>query len=310
MKNLILLTTLAMAATSAFAQTAGTNNALVQNSSTTSSSAQSGAMAIGGGSVSSSINNRTTSRGGAGGAGGNAAGGSSAVTVNVGSSGASDPSGSSGTGANPTGVANAQDPSGTSQPKGTYKESIETVGSPGSMSYGVSFSQFNCANTAGVGAGFMGGAFQIGIGKESNPCNDRANASALYQIATTLAPTNAPLSAQLYHAAILLIGNSTSDTQAALSAAGVSDWAKADPSTPQPAIVPPAPPPADEGKATPVPTPAVASTPLPQATPEPTQTADEVKKEMYQKPAPASTEMTIEDARKMIADGPAPIAIK
>jgi hypothetical protein len=98
------------------------------------------------------------------------------------------------------------------------------VGNPGAVSYGVSFSQFNCANTAAVGAGWLGGVFQLGGGVESSPCNDRANASALFQIAGALAPSNATLSSQLYHAAILLIGNSTSETKRALQQAGVADW--------------------------------------------------------------------------------------
>jgi hypothetical protein len=106
------------------------------------------------------------------------------------------------------------------------------------MSLGISFSQYNCANSAGGGVGFMGGVIQIGGGMESDPCNARANASAFYQIAQTLATTNPALSAQLFHAAILLIGNSTKSTVAALETAGVTDWVKTDGSTPL-TIVPP-----------------------------------------------------------------------
>lgn len=101
---------------------------------------------------------------------------------------------------------------------------VKTVGTPGSMSLGISFSQYNCANSAGGGVGFMGGVIQIGGGMESDPCNARANASAFFQIAQTLATSNPALSAQLYHAAILLIGNSTKSTTEALKTAGVADW--------------------------------------------------------------------------------------
>jgi hypothetical protein len=164
----------------------------------------------------------------------------------------------SGTSAQP--VANAQQVP-NQQPSGTLKERIETVGNPGSSSYGISFSQYNCASTAGAGVGFMGGAFQFGVGKESDPCNARANAAALFSIAQTLAPTNAPLSAQLYHAAILLIGNSTKDTKEALTAAGVTDWAPGSSATP--AIIPPAPTPEGNAK---IVTPPVATLPMsPQA---------------------------------------------
>lgn len=263
MKQLLIATALALAAAHSFAQTANTST-----SSETSSGAQAGSMAIGGGAVNATIGgstNRNTARGGAGGNGV----ASSNVTVNLGST-SGDPSSSDPTSRSATPVANAQQ--GTSQPSGTFKESIQTVGSPGSMSYGVSFSQYNCANTAGVGAGFMGGAFQIGVGKESNPCNARANAAALFSIAQTLATSNQQLSAQLYHAAILLIGNSTSETREALAAAGVSDWAPVPTAAvtpaPAPAIVPPAPP-ADESKAIPVPHPAIATSPLPESNQQP-----------------------------------------
>jgi hypothetical protein len=255
MKKLFLLTTLALATATAFAQTAD-----VDQSSRTSSAATSGATAIGGGAASINSNiggSRSFSGGGAGGAGGNGSGGAatSAVTVNLGST-SGDPSG--GTSAQP--VANAQQVP-NSQPTGTLKERIETVGNAGSSSFGVSFSQYNCASTAGAGVGFMGGAFQFGVGKESDPCNARANAAALFSIAQTLAPTNAPLSAQLYHAAILLIGNSTKDTKEALTAAGVTDWAPGSSTTP--AIVPPTPTPEGNAK---IVTPPVATLPVsPQA---------------------------------------------
>lgn len=261
MKQILIATALALAAAHSFAQTANTST-----SSETSSGAQAGSMAIGGGAVNATIGgntNRNTARGGAGGNGS----ASSNVTVNLGST-SGDPSSAS----DPTRSATAAAQQVAQQPKGTYKESIETVGNPGSMSYGVSFSQYNCANTAGVGAGFMGGAFQIGVGKESNPCNARANAAALFSIAQTLATSNQQLSAQLYHAAILLIGNSTSETREALAAAGVSDWAPVPTAAvtpaPAPAIVPPAPP-ADESKAIPVPHPAVATSPLPESNQQP-----------------------------------------
>jgi hypothetical protein len=245
MKKLFLLTTLGLAAATAFAQTNDVPPLLG-----TSSAAKSGASAIGGGAGTANLNSsiggsRSVSGGGAGGAGGNGQGGAanSNVTVNLGST-SGDPS--SGTGASAQPVANAQQvPS--QQPSGTLKERIESVGNPGSSSYGVSFSQYNCASTAGAGVGFMGGAFQFGVGKESDPCNARANAAALFSIAQTLATTNSQLSAQLYHAAILLIGNSTKDTKEALTAAGVTDWNPGAATTP--AIVPPTPTPEPEGKA-------------------------------------------------------------
>jgi hypothetical protein len=214
MKNILLYSALCVACGGVHAQTASS----VQTSST-SSAAQSGAMAIGGGLATSA------SAGGAGGNGGNGIGGaaSSNVTVNMGSS---DPSGT----AQP--VSNAQQTSGASDPTTRIKEDIKTVGNPGAVSYGVSFSQFNCANTAAVGAGWLGGVFQLGGGLESSPCNDRANASALFQIAGALAPSNATLSSQLYHAAILLIGNSTRETKQALAQAGVADWQPAAPLPP------------------------------------------------------------------------------
>jgi hypothetical protein len=244
----------------------------------TSSGAQSGSTAIGGGqgtaSVSSTIGgSRSTSGGGAGGSGGNGAGGSaySGVTVNVG-----DPSGS-GTGAtdpNASRSANAQSVPSASTSSQDIHERVTTVGNPGSSSYGVSFSQYNCASTAGAGVGFMGGAFQFGVGKESDPCNARANAAALFSIAQTLATTNPSLSAQLFRAAILLVGNSTGATKDALATAGVSDFATSATTTPTPAIVPPVPPAApamqpDEGKATPVPEPKVAAQPLAPSAPVP-----------------------------------------
>lgn len=247
MKRILVLSALALA-TGAYAQTATTNSA-----------AQSSAMGIGGGAATSS------SMGGAGGAGGNGSGGaaSSNVTVNL-----ANPSGDpSATDPNAQRSANAQQvPSGGSD---TIRERITTVGSPGSMSYGVSFSQYNCANTAGLGVGFMGGAFQLGGGHESDPCNARANASALFSIAQAVATTNPSLSAQLFHAAILLVGNSTSATQAALSAAGVSDWSSNTPTPITPPVV--VPPPADESKAAPV-------APAPQAV-----TEEDVKRIMFRK---------------------------
>lgn len=207
MKNILLYSALCVACGGVHAQSASS----VQTA-TTSSAAQSGAMAVGGGLATS------VSGGGAGGAGGNGAGGaaSSNVTVNLGST---DPS--SGSNAQP--VSNAQQ-TAAGDPTTRIKEDIKTVGNPGAVSYGVSFSQFNCANTAAVGAGWLGGVFQLGGGLESSPCNDRANASALFQIAGALAPSNGQLSSQLYHAAILLIGNSTKETKAALAQAGVADW--------------------------------------------------------------------------------------
>jgi hypothetical protein len=260
MKNFAVLTTLALAASAAFGQSAD-----VTQSSQTTSSAQTSSMAIGGGQATSQINSsiggsRASARGGAG---GNAAGGASNsnVTVNLGST---DPGGS---GSNATPNANSQNvPNGSGG--GTIHESVKTVGNPGAMSFGVSFSQYNCANTAGVGVGFLGGAVSIGAGMESAPCNARANASALFSIAQAVATTNPQLSSQLFHAAILLIGNSTGSTKEALQSAGVADWAAVTNTMPiNPPV--PVPAPADESKATPVPTPQVAATPLqslPQAT--------------------------------------------
>src|SRR5215469_6690962 len=203
MKKTILMTTLALAAVTAFGQTATSGS-----DSNSTSGSTSGALAVGGGLGTSTLNstignrNSNTARGGAGGNGS----ATNSVTVNLGSAG--DPSSGTGSGAQP--VANAQDPVGSSS--NPYHENIKTVGNPGAMSFGVSFSQYNCANTAGAGVGFMGGVVQLGGGLESAPCNARANASAFFQIAQTLAQSNPALSSQLFHAAILLIGNSTKDT--------------------------------------------------------------------------------------------------
>jgi hypothetical protein len=103
-------------------------------------------------------------------------------------------------------------------------DSVRTVGNPGAVSYGMSFSQYNCANTAAIGGGWLGGVLQLGGPLESGPCNARANASALFQMAQTLAATDPQRSARLYDAAILLIGNSTPATQQALQTAGVREW--------------------------------------------------------------------------------------
>jgi hypothetical protein len=103
-------------------------------------------------------------------------------------------------------------------------DQVKTVGNPGAVSYGVSFSQYNCANTAAIGGGWLGGVLQLGGPLESGPCNARANASALFQMAQALAATDPQRSARLYDAAILLIGNSTAATQQALQTAGVKEW--------------------------------------------------------------------------------------
>jgi hypothetical protein len=106
----------------------------------------------------------------------------------------------------------------------TSADSVKTVGTPGAVSYGVSFSQFNCANTAAVGGGWLGGVLQLGGPLESGPCNARANAAALFQMSQALATSDPTKSAQLFNAAVLLIGNSTSSTQSALQTAGVKEW--------------------------------------------------------------------------------------
>jgi hypothetical protein len=106
----------------------------------------------------------------------------------------------------------------------TSSDSVKTTGAPGAVSYGVSFSQFNCANTAAIGGGWLGGVLQLGGPLESGPCNARANAAALFQMAQTLVTTDPQRAAQLYKAAILLIGNSTTATQQALQTAGVKEW--------------------------------------------------------------------------------------
>ena len=59
----------------------------------------------------------------------------------------------------------------------------------------------------------MGGVIGIGGGMESDPCNARANASAFFRIAQIVAPLDPVLAKQLYHAAILLVGNSTKNLQ-------------------------------------------------------------------------------------------------
>jgi len=259
MKKILMATALAMVAGATFGQTANSGAGATSNSGAVGT-----ATAVGGGMSSSSMSSTiggsaASARGGAGG-NSTAAGGTSAVTVNFTSgSGASDPS--SGTGAGQT--AAAQIPG---DPTTHIKESIQTVGNPGAVSYGVSFSQYNCANTASVGAGFLGGVFQFGGGVESNPCNARANASALFTLAQGMASSNAEMSARLYRAAVLLIGHSTKATEDALAEAGVSDFL---PSTP-PA---PAPQPADVGAVPGVKAYAVAQTPGKEA-----QLVDVVKK--------------------------------
>ena len=190
----LLLAALALTTSSAFAQTMslGTNS-----TATTSSLAQgpgSGGVATGG---------TATATGGDP---------TAAVILNMNSPSAS-----------PQPTAAAQ---GGDLPTQHVESKVKTVGTPGSMSLGISFSQYNCANSAGGGVGFMGGVIQIGGGMESDPCNARANASAFFQIAQTLATSNPALAAQLYHAAILLIGNSTKSTTDALKTAGVADWSE------------------------------------------------------------------------------------
>jgi hypothetical protein len=112
----------------------------------------------------------------------------------------------------------------------TGSNQMKTVGNPGAVSYGVSFSQYNCANTAAIGGGWLGGVLQLGGPLESGPCNARANASALFQLSQALATSNPAKSAQLFNAAVLLLGNSTTATQQALQTAGVKDWNPSEPS--------------------------------------------------------------------------------
>ena len=57
----------------------------------------------------------------------------------------------------------------------------------------------------------------------------------------TLATSNPTLSAQLYHAAILLIGNSTKSTKEALQTAGVAGRSQLPGAVPEPIVPPPAP---------------------------------------------------------------------
>lgn len=245
MKKLLVSTAMGLSCCAAWAQTAN-SGAMADSTSNT----QSSALAVGGGL--SSATNASTNRNSNSARGGNSSanGGNSNVTVNLGSA-AGDPSGS---GAQPNSAAQL-DPNGTTT---HIKESIQTVGNPGAVSYGVSFSQYNCANTASVGAGFLGGVFQFGGGVESNPCNARANASALFTLAQGLATSNADMSAKLYRAAVLLIGHSTKATEDALAEAGVSDFMPqtaaaapvAPPQAPQPEPVQVMPVPADESRAT------------------------------------------------------------
>jgi hypothetical protein len=208
MKRIISIVA-ALASTAAFGQATMTTNSAAMTSS----------MGIGGGAASSEVR----SSGNATATGGDP---TAAVILNM-APAATQP------------VANAQQGSG-GETTTNVNSKVKSVGTPGSMSLGISFSQYNCANSAGGGVGFMGGVIQIGGGMESDPCNARANASAFYQIAQTLATSNPTLSAQLYHAAILLIGNSTKSTKEALSVAGVADWTEVpagQPVTPVPAPV-------------------------------------------------------------------------
>jgi hypothetical protein len=205
MRKVLFGTVLALAASATFAQ----------SSANTNSSAQTSSMGIGGGAAQAGLSSdiRSIAGGGAGGtAQANGGDPTAAVILNMGSDGTQ-------------GAANAQQGSGGGTTTTNVNSKVKTVGTPGSMSLGISFSQYNCANSAGGGVGFMGGVVQIGGGMESDPCNARANASAFYQIAQTLATSNPDLAKQLYHAAILLIGNSTKSTKEALQMAGVPDWA-------------------------------------------------------------------------------------
>jgi hypothetical protein len=205
MRKVLIGTVLAVAAGAAFAQ----------SSANTNSSAQTSSMGIGGGAAQAGLSSdiRSVAGGGAGGtAQANGGDPTAAVILNMGTSGTQ-------------GTAAAQQGSGGGETTTNVNSKVKSVGTPGSMSLGISFSQYNCANSAGGGVGFMGGVVQIGGGMESDPCNARANASAFYQIAQTLATSNPDLAKQLYHAAILLIGNSTKSTKEALQTAGVPDWA-------------------------------------------------------------------------------------
>lgn len=100
------------------------------------------------------------------------------------------------------------------------KTELKTVGNPAAMSLAASFSQYNCANSGGIGGGWLGGALSIGGPLESGPCNARANAAALVGLASAL-PNEDPMKRQLIDAAIRLIGESTSATAAALKQANV-----------------------------------------------------------------------------------------
>lgn len=232
-KNYLTVTIFALAASSAFAQTTdGTTGGTTQTTQSTTAStsgAQSGAMAIGGGLGTSTLNStiggsttRNSNRiNASGGNGGNGQGGSgtSNVTVNLGTS-ATDPSG---TGANGTAAARDQTTAAATDPvnRSDIHETIKTTGNPGSMSFATSFSQFNCANSGGIGAGWLGGVFNIGGPLESGPCNARANANALAVLAQAV-PADNPLRGQLVEAAIRLIANSTSATMDALKDSNVA----------------------------------------------------------------------------------------
>lgn len=234
-KNYLTVTIFSLAASSAFAQTTdGTTGGTTQTTQTTTqtnSAAQSGAMAIGGGLGTSTLNStiggsttRNSNRiNASGGNGGNAAGGAgtSNVTVNLGTS-ATDPSGTSGS-AN-TGAAAKDQSVAAADPnysRTDIHETLKTTGNPGSMSFATSFSQFNCANSGGIGAGWLGGVFNIGGPLESGPCNARANANALAVLAQAV-PADNPLRGQLVEAAIRLIANSTSATMDALKDSNVA----------------------------------------------------------------------------------------
>ena len=177
-------------------------------------------MGIGGGAAQAGLSSDIRSSGNATATGGDP---TAAVILNMGSSGTQ-------------GTAAAQQGGDAPTQHVESNSKVKTVGTPGSMSLGISFSQYNCANSAGGGVGFMGGVVQIGGGVESDPCNARANASAFFQIAQTLATSNPTLSAQLYHAAILLIGNSTKSTKEALQTAGVADWSQLPGAVPEPIV--------------------------------------------------------------------------
>ncbi len=216
---------------------ASNSNSTSGSNSTSNINARNTNMGNGASTSTSSSGSRSGSYASSGGAA------NSQVVVNFsGTDPASGSSGNSGTSAQPQSLAQ-QTPQGAdlgsaSNPI-TSKSEVKTVGNPGAMSFSSAFSQYNCANTGGIGGGWLGGALNIGGPIESGPCNARANAAALMSMAT-MYPDGDPMKRKLLDAAVRLVGDSTGATAAALQKAQVDFFTTQMAKAPaNPAITPP-----------------------------------------------------------------------